>query len=97
MTARKGLCDQVRLVPRMKLVAEIFDVALDRPWGDPELLGALLGGEPACDALKHFTLTLGQGDEIFLLPRKIHHRSPSWINTLSIRPNSLGYHGLTVS
>src|SRR5690348_7211376 len=79
--AGKRLGDEVRLVARVKLVAQILDMSFDRAGSNAELLGALLGGEPACDALKHFTLALGQGDEIFLLPRKIHHRSPYWAKT----------------
>jgi hypothetical protein len=78
VAARKGLGDKVRLVARVELVAKIFDVALDGPGRDPELLRALLRGEAAGDALEHLALALGQGDEVFLLPRKIHHRSPSW-------------------
>jgi hypothetical protein len=79
--AGKRLGDEVRLVARVELVAQILDMSFDRAGSNAELLGALLGGEPACDALKHFTLALGQGDEIFLLPRKIHHRSPYWAKT----------------
>jgi len=42
----------------VELVAEIFDVPLDRPRSDSELLRALLRGEPAGDALKHLSLAL---------------------------------------
>jgi hypothetical protein len=73
VAAGKSLGDQVRLVARMKFVAEIFDVPLDRSRRNAQLQGALLRGKPASDALKHLPLSFGQGDEIFLLPRKIHH------------------------
>jgi len=70
------LGDQMRLVPGVELVAEIFDVALDSPRRDSELLSALLRGEPAGDTLQDLALTLGESDEIVLLPREIHHWSP---------------------
>ena len=62
----------------MQLVAEIFDVALDRAGSDAELLRALLRGKPAGDALQDLAFALGQSDEIFLLPRKIHHELRNW-------------------
>jgi len=73
VAARKCLGDQVRLVARVELVAKIFDVPLNRPWRDPQLQRALLGRVPAGNALKHLNLSFGQSDEVFLLPRKIHH------------------------
>jgi hypothetical protein len=58
VAAGKRFRDQVRLVARVKFVAKIFDVPLDRPRSDSELLRALLRGEPAGDALKHLSLAL---------------------------------------
>ena len=55
----KRLGDQVRLIARVELVAEIFDVTLNRARRDSELLRALFRGEAAGDALKHLALTLG--------------------------------------
>jgi hypothetical protein len=76
MAGGQGLRDQVRLVPSIELVAKIFDVTLDGSRRDPELLSALLGREARGDAFQDFHLALGQSDEIFLLPLKIHHASP---------------------
>jgi len=53
------LGDQVRLVARVQLVAEILDVPLDRARGDAELLRALLGRQPAGNALQDLALALG--------------------------------------
>jgi hypothetical protein len=53
------LGDQVRLVARVQLVAEILDVPLDRARGDAELLRALLGGQSAGNALQDLALALG--------------------------------------
>ena len=75
MAGGKRLGDQVRLVPRIQLVAEILHMALDRPRSDAELLGTLLGGKSAGNALQDLTLALGQGNELFLWLRKIHHAS----------------------
>jgi len=94
MTARQGLGDKVRLVFGVQLVAQVFDVTFDRARGDAQLLRALLRREPTCNALQDFSLSLRQGDEIFLLPRKIHHASPYW-ETIRYSPNRLSYHGLT--
>ena len=74
MAARECLGDEVRLVLRVELVAEILDVTLDGPRCNAQLLRALFRREPGRDAPQHLELTLGQADEIFLLPRKIHHR-----------------------
>ena len=74
MAAGQSLGDQMRLVLGVELVAEILDVALNGPRSDPESLGALLGRQTAGNALQHLALSLGQGDEIFLLPRKIHYK-----------------------
>ena len=78
MAAGERLGNQVRLVLGVELVAEVLDVPFDRPRSDPELLRALLGREAAGDALQHLALPLRQRDEIFLLPRKIHHQLRSW-------------------
>ena len=43
VAAGKSLGNQMRLVARVELVAEVFDVALHRPRCDPKLLGALFG------------------------------------------------------
>lgn len=69
----EGLRDQVRLVSRVELVAEVFDVALNRSRRDAELLRALLGRHALCDALKHLSLPLGERYEIVLLARHVHH------------------------
>ena len=53
------LGDQVRLVARIQLVAEILYMALDRPRSDAELLGTLLGGKSAGNALQDLALALG--------------------------------------
>ena len=78
VAAGERLGDQVRLVLGVELVAEVFDVPFDSARGDAQLLRALLGGQTPGDALQHLALTLRQGDEIFLLPRKIHHPLRSW-------------------
>ena len=75
MAGGKRLGDQVRLVPRIQLVAEILHMALDRPRSDAELLCTLLGGKSAGNALQDLALALGQGNELFLWLRKIHHAS----------------------
>lgn len=74
MAGCQGFGDKVRLVARVELVAEIFDVPLDGARRYAQLLRALLGGQPECDALQDLALTLGQGDEIFLLTRDVHHQ-----------------------
>ena len=56
--ARKRLGDQMRLVPGVELVTEIFDMALDGPRRDPGLLGALFGRQAARDALQHLFFPL---------------------------------------
>ena len=94
MAAGQCLGDKMRLVFGVKLVAEILHVAFDRARGDAQLLSALLRRKPARNALQHFPLSLGQGDEIFLLPWKVHHASPYW-ETIRRSPNRLSYHGLT--
>ena len=71
----KRLGDQVRLVLRIQLVAEILHMALDRPRRNTELLGTLLGGKPSGNALQDLALALGQRNELFLWLRKIHHAS----------------------
>jgi hypothetical protein len=73
VAAGERLGDEVRLVPRMQLVAKVFDVPLDRPRGDPKLLRALLGRQALSDALQHLTLPLGEGYEVVLLARNVHH------------------------
>ena len=73
MPARERLSDEVRLVARIELVAEVLDMPLDGSRGDAELLGALLRGEALRDAVKHLALALRQTDEVFLLAREIHH------------------------
>ena len=96
MAGCQGLGDKVRLVAGVELVAEIFDVPLDGARRDAQLLRALLGGQPECDALQDLALTLGQGDEIFLLPRKIHHRIPVAGKNYNAF-NRLCYHSVTVA
>jgi len=93
----KRLGDQVRLVARVELVAEVLDVPLDRARCNPQLLRALLRRATAGNALEHLDLSFSQGDEIFLLPRKIHDRSPCWENLLLVPPNRLDCHRLTAS
>ena len=78
MPASEGLGDQMRLVLGVEFVAEVLDVPFNRPRGDAQLQCALLGGEPASNALQHLALTLRQVHEIFLLPRKIHHALRCW-------------------
>lgn len=73
VAAGERLGDQVRLIARMQLVPKVFDVSLDRPWGDPELLRALLGRQALSDALQHFTFPLREGYEVVLLARNVHH------------------------
>jgi hypothetical protein len=73
VAAGERLGDEMRLVLGVQLVAEILDVPLNRPRSNPELLRALLRRQPAGDALQDLAFPLGQGNEIFLLPRKIHH------------------------
>jgi hypothetical protein len=68
------LGNKVRLVARMQLVAEIFDVPFDGARRDSELLGALLGRQAKSNALKDLALTLGQSDKVFLLTRDVHHQ-----------------------
>jgi hypothetical protein len=97
MAAGQGLGDQVRLVFRVELVAEILDMALDGPRSDPELLGALLRRQTAGDALQHLALSLGQGDEVFLLPRKIHHKLRTGRRTIRALLDIPGYNALTAS
>lgn len=63
-TARHGLGDEVRRVPRLQLVAQIFNVALDRPRRDAEFLSALLGREPSSDGLEDFSLTIAHSHEL---------------------------------
>ena len=58
MTARDRFRDEVRLVPRVELVAEIFDVPFDRSRGDPELLRTLFRRKTPSDALEHFPFPL---------------------------------------
>jgi hypothetical protein len=58
VAARKGLRHEVRLVTRVELVAEVFDVALDGAWSDPELLRALLRRKSASDALQDLAFSL---------------------------------------
>ena len=94
MSGGERLGDQVRLVARVELVAEIFDVALDRPRRDSELQSTLFRGQPSRDALQNLPLTVGQADEILLLTRKIHHLVP-WSGKTLFSLNSLSYHGLT--
>ena len=71
--AAQCLGDEVRLVPGVQLVAEVFDVTLHRARGDAELLRALLGRESASNALKHLALALRQADEIVRLALHVHH------------------------
>ena len=52
MAARERLRHEVWLVAGMQLVAEVLDMALDGARSDSELLGALLRGEPASNALQ---------------------------------------------
>ena len=73
MAAGERLRDEVRLVLCVELVAEVFDVPLNGSRSDAQLLGALFRREGASNALQHLAFPFGQGDEIFLLPRKIHH------------------------
>ena len=73
MAAGECLGDKVRLVAGVELIAEILDVPLDRARGNAQLQRALLGGKATSDAFEHFTLAVRQGDEILLLPGKIHH------------------------
>lgn len=94
MTGRKRLGYKVRLVPSVELIAEIFNVPLDRAGSYPELDGALLRRETARDALQHLALAIRQGDKIFLLARKIHHASPEVGNSLLERPIGLDITGL---
>ena len=74
MAGGERFCHEVRLVARMQFVAEIFDVALNGARRDTELLRALLGRQAERDALQDLALSLGQGDEIFLLTRDVHHQ-----------------------
>jgi hypothetical protein len=78
VAAGERLGDEMRLVLGVELVAEILDVTFDRSRGDPQLQRALFGGQAAGDALEHLALPLRQRDEIFLLPRKIHHQLRFW-------------------
>ena len=78
MAAGECLGDEVRLVLGVELVAKVLDVALDRAWSNAELLGTLFRRQATRDAFKHLALTLRQSDEIFLLPRKIHHVLRCW-------------------
>lgn len=96
VAGRERLCDQVRLVTGVQLVAQIFDVTLDGPRRDAQLLRALLRREAAGDALQHLALTLGQGDEILLLLRQIHH-APLVLGLGSCPANKLSYHRLTAN
>lgn len=95
VAARERLGDEVRLVARVELIAQVLDVTLDGARGDPELLGALLRGEPASDALEDFPFALGERDEIFLWPRDIHHQNPYAPKPLRRFPNNVSYHRLT--
>lgn len=58
MAAGERLRDEVRLVARVELVAEVFDVSLYGPWSDAELLRALLRRKTARDALKDVALAI---------------------------------------
>ena len=78
MAGCERLSDQVRLVARIKLVSEVLYMPFDGPRRDPQLQGALFGRESACNAIEHFALSFRQSDEIFLLPRKIHHSLRCW-------------------
>ena len=80
MAAGQGLGHQVRLIARVQLVAEVFDVPLDRPRRDAEFLRALLGRHSLCDALKHFPLPFGEENKVFLLARNVHHEPLLWEN-----------------
>jgi len=95
MAGGERLGDQVRLVARVELVAEIFNMAFDRPRGDPELLRALLGREAGRNALQDLALALGQGNELFLLLRKIHHAPLVWETFSCLSTYKLGYAGIT--
>ena len=55
---RQRLGDEVRLIAGMQLVSEILDVPLYSSRCNTELLRALLGRQPARDALEHFALAL---------------------------------------
>lgn len=81
MAAGQRLRHQMRLVAGVELVAQIFDVPLDGSRSDSELQRALFRRKSARDALEHFALAVRQGDEIVLLPRKIHHQLPNWEST----------------
>ena len=78
MAAGERLGDEVRLVLGVELVAEILDVPFNGAWGDAQLLRTLFRRHPAGNALQDLAFALGQGDEIFLLPRKIHHGLRCW-------------------
>jgi hypothetical protein len=58
MAGGESLGDEVRLVPRVQLVAEIFDMTLNRTGSDPQLESALLRGQPSRDAVQDFALSL---------------------------------------
>ena len=64
---------EVRLVSGVQLVPKVFHVSFNGPRSDPELLRALLGRKAPCNALQHLAFSFREGDEIFLLPRNIHH------------------------
>jgi hypothetical protein len=87
VTAGKSFGDEMRLVARVELVAQILHVPFDGARGDSELLRALLGREAARDALKHFAFAFREGDEILLLSRKIHHQLRTWIFTKLFPPS----------
>lgn len=74
VTAGERLGDKVRLVARVKLIAEVLDVPFDRAGRYAELLGTLLGGEAACDALENLAFSIRKSDEVFLLSRDVHHQ-----------------------
>jgi len=95
VTAGECLGDQVRLVPRVQLVAEVLDVALHGPRSDAEFLRALLRREAACNALQDLAFPLRQGHEIVLLPFDVHHVSPRWEFLSSFLTNRLSYCGVT--
>jgi len=73
VAASQRLSDEMGLVLGVELVAKVLDVPLNRPGRYPQLLRALFRGQAASNALQHLAFTIRQGDEIFLLPRKIHH------------------------
>lgn len=67
MSARQRFGDEVRLVPSVQLVAQVFDVSFDGARSYAELLGALLRRKTISDALENLAFSLRKDDEIFLL------------------------------